>query len=800
VALPRLLAPALIALLAGALLIVLLYQFPATHTINIGSYDTAYVQGFFDAQAITSSGGGRYYLDGSDGSARWSRATSALLFPQAGLPATATLRLRGWRASEPYPRVQLLLNGQTLLADMQTDGTWQEVTVPLEGGWLKASNVFIEIQSSTAALPNDAREVGVLLDRVTFRVFRGDNGLIIPYPSQVAYGALVALLLWVSFRYAAGHTPPRRAAGWTLASLLVVGAAFLLLYRLQLPFYPYPLHWLLPGIILLLLAFLAWRFAPLALERYPALPAVLAPLAVVAWLAAVLNAAQAHVTLSLPGVEKDFRVFATRTESLDAVFRADGFYNLGYPLLLRLALPLTEGNAFLAARLVAALSGALLLLAGFWLAHSLLAGTPAYRKTGALLAVLLLALNPLVTRYALYVGSDMPFAALVALALALLAAATLASTARPPLWLLVLAGGVAGAAFLVRHLGLVLLVWGILHALLAWRWRGALLFAAGFVLAASPQLVVNTLDTGQPLYNEQAKNVWLAVYANTDWGRWNEVPNNISLVELILRDPVRMLANWWGNIIDFTGSGAESIDTDRRAIQLLLLHWPANWLAVAGLLGWLWTGRKLWQQWKNTRLLDAPLMLRLSLLLLLALYVLLASTAFVLPRFFVPLVPIYAAAAAWIIGRLTLLGSPAARPAEAAPQYARRWTVAALLLLVLLSGGVAGGAGYVLAQQPADEVAVVQLVQETLQPNEKLLARLPADVPVGKYSAIAHRVVLWPDGAADAATVLAQARADGAAYLLWDDAQGAPPLPDPPAARVGGAGPYSLYRIETNQR
>jgi hypothetical protein len=87
-----------------------------------------------------------------------------------------------------------------------------------------------------------------------------------------------------------------------------------------------------------------------------------------------------------------------------------------------------------------------------------------------------------------------------------------------------------------------------------------------------------------------------------------------------------------------------------------------------------------------------------------------------------------------------------------------------------------------------------------LQPNEKLLARLPADVPVGKYSAIAHRVVLWPDGAADAATVLAQARADGAAYLLWDDAQGAPPLPDPPAARVGGAGPYSLYRIETNQR
>jgi 4-amino-4-deoxy-L-arabinose transferase-like glycosyltransferase len=782
--------------------VVLLYQVPATHIVDIGGYDAAYVQGFFDTQTITPSGGGRSYLDGSDGSARWSRATSALLFPQAGLPATATLRLRGWRPNEPYPRIQLLLNGQTLLANIQTDGTWQEVTVPLEGGLLKASDVFIEIRSPTATLPGDAREVGVLLDRVTFRVFRGDNGMITPYPSQVAYGALVALLLWVSFRAAAGRAASRRAIVWTLASLLLVGAAFLLLYRLQLPFYPYPLRWLLPGLILVLLAFLAWRFAPLALARYPALPAVLAPLAIMAWLAAVLGAAQAHVTLSVPGVEKDFRVFATRTESLDAIFRADGFYNLGYPLLLWLALPLAEGNAFLAARLVAALSGALLLLAGFWLAHSLLAGIPAYRKAGALLAVLLLALNPLVARYALYVGSDMPFAALVALALALLAAATIARTTRPPLWLILLAGVATGAAFLVRHQGLVLLVWGILHTLLVWRgrWQQALLFAAGFALAAAPQLIVNTLETGQPLYSQQAKNVWLAVYANTDWGRWNEVPNNISMLELILRDPARMLANWWGNIMDFTGSGAESLDTDERAIQLLLLHWPANWLAIAGLLGWLWAACKLWQQRQHAHTLSAPLLLRLSLLLLLTLYVMLASTAFVLPRFFVPLVPIYAAAAAWCIGRLTLLGSPAAPSVEMAPQYARRWTAVVLLLLVLLSGGVAAGTGYVLAHQPADEVAMVQLVQETLQPGEQVLARLPAEVPIGKYSAIAHRVVLWPDTAADAAAVLAEARANGAAYLLWDDAQGTPPLPEPTAAREGGAGTYSLYRLETDER
>ncbi len=76
--------------------------------------------------------------------------------------------------------------------------------------------------------------------------------------------------------------------------------------------------------------------------------------------------------------------------------------------------PLAQGNPFLAAQLISALSGALLLGAAWWLARRLIG------RARALLALLILALSPLVVEYGLYIGTDMLFAALCTLALALL--------------------------------------------------------------------------------------------------------------------------------------------------------------------------------------------------------------------------------------------------------------------------------------------------------------------------------------------------------------------------------------------
>ncbi|NJP06808.1 MAG: phospholipid carrier-dependent glycosyltransferase [Chloroflexaceae bacterium] len=580
--------------LLGATLIIFLYQLPVTHTIDIGSFDAGYVQGFHDPQRIADATRHHEYLVGSDGSARWSRAVSYVVLPQAGLPASVTLRLRGWRESGEPPRLRIVLNGQHPLATFRTTGDWEEHTVVIADGWSKPSDVVLELHSDTTSLPDDGRDVGVLLDQVTYRVTAGRGGWIMPYPAQVLGGAIAALLL------ALVVSGPMRF-GW----LLLIGLVFVFGYRAQPPIYPAPLRFLLPAVVLGLAAVLALRHGPCLVVRAGAWLDVLVGLFVLAWLAIVLILAQDHVTLSVPGVEKDFRVFATRTDSLAQVFQADPFYHLGYPALLWLVRPITDGNAFLAARLLAAISGAVLLLAGYWLARLVLPdpaapGAHGQHRLAALLALLMLASSPFVVQYALYIGSDMPFAAASTLSVALLLRAGRASSGRlSGIGWLVLAGVAAGCAFLVRHPGLLLLPWGILHVLCVrssadtahpWRPRilTAALFAAGFVLAASPQLLVNVLQTGQPLFQYQAKNIWLGVYGGVDWGRWHDVPDNIGLLDVVLPDPVRFVQHWGQNMIGYIGSGAEDLSESGQALQLRLLHWPANWLAV---LGW-WAG---WQ-------------------------------------------------------------------------------------------------------------------------------------------------------------------------------------------------------------
>lgn len=811
-----LLAP-LLAALAGALLIALLAQIPASHPVDVGGYDVAYVQGFYDAERADDPGGPAAYLDGSDGAARWTRPSgSALLFPQAGLPGAVSLRLRAWRPDGPPPRVTVLLNGVTPLADIQADGGWQELTLPVRSGVLKASDFFVEIRAEPALTLPDGRAVGVLLDRAGYTT----GAPALPYPAQLVYGGLVGGMLALLLRppttdhrpTIAGTSLPQWLAGrWSVVGgLLIYGLLWLLLYHSQPPLYPYPLRMLPPAICLGLAGLLALRHGPPIVARAPYLAAAVAPAAVIGiWLAATLLAARGHVTLARPGVENDFRVFATR-ETLDQVFSADGFYNLGYPLLLWLVRPLYGGNAFLAGRLLAALSGAAMLGGGYWLARALLPPGP------ALLALAALALSGLVAQYGLYVGSDMPFAACVVCSVA--ATVSLTTDGRRPTTSLCLAffGGILGGlAFLMRHLGLVLLPWGVVVLLLS-RWRRAgrwsvvggrcsLAFALGFLLAAAPQIIINTAQAGSPLYNQQAKNIWLAVYGGTDWGRWDEAPNSVTLAQVILRDPGRFLANWWHNLVGYIGSGAEDTSEFGRADQLRLIGWPANWLAVGGLAWWLVAALRR-PTTDDRRPMgaagaDSSVVGRWSLVALTGVYVAAVSTAFTLQRFFLPLAAIYAVAAGWAVWRALAPLSPGGRGARG-EGTGRALLGVGLALVVVLWGGWAGGARYALSLQPADEVAAVQMVRANLPAGATLGARVSARLPLAKYSAIAHRVADWPAGADSSRPIsaadLADLRAAGAGYLLWDEAAGPPPLADPAGARLASSGRYGLYRLETH--
>ncbi len=708
--------------LAG-IVIVLLYQAPMHRVFDIGDNDAGVVQGFAEPERFTTSDGSSF-----DGSIRRVLPTAALRLPQVGTPAAVTIR---WLAPTGMP-VVVQVNDE-LSQQFVAQGQWEEQTIALTGGWRKAFDIVVRITSPVVADQ-------ILLDRIEVTVLPP----VWPHPAQLLYAGLIGVLCKALF-----HRRPR----WQPVLVIVgYGAGWLLLYRNS----HYPLIYLPPISVAVLGAATLVRYWPLLSTRWPqwATPWLTVAIVVI-WMGALVPAMQAHVTLARPGVENDFRVFATR-DTLSAIFQADGFYNLGYPLLLWLVRPLTHDNPFLAARLIALVAGGVLIGAGYWLARCLLAPAP------SLLAAGFLALSGMVTQYSLLIGSDMPFAALMTLAVAV----TLRVNTRTHAAMVLFGGLLAGAAFLIRHPGLILLLWGGITLWYTAGWRMAIVFGTGFILAASPQLTVNILQTGQPLFNQQAKNIWLAVYANTDWGRWDEVPNSIGLLEVIGRDPLRFLFNWVRNVIGFIGAGAEDVSEFGRADQLRLLGWPVNWLAIGGLViaSWLAWYRRADRRW-------------LALTSLIGVYVAVIATAFILPRFFLPLAPLYAVAAAWAMQQLW--------------KSQRQLLIATLIIGVVLSIGPGAAVQAVLSAQPADEVAAVALVRRSLpEYGVNVVAAIPDRLPLAKYSAIAHLIRFRVP-----VTVTAEElREIGADYLLWDQAQGTPPIPESEQHRIG-EGRFVLYAM-----
>ncbi len=681
----------LLALLAraggGLLLFVLLYQIPVRHTVSVGYNDAAYVQGFNDPVNRWD------VIDEASAAAtplRWSKAQSFLLFPQIGLPAQATLRWRALRApSEPLPSVRVLLNGRYELGTFQSTGDWETHRFMIDRGLLKANDLFLELRTDPVVV-DDGVEHGV---QVAAASLATTSWPIMPYPAQLLYGTAAIVF----------GTALVRGYKQQLVVALLIGLLFLLLYRL--PLTPYPLRTWPPLLVVGLATAWVIRLLPQAQLGVVGWAWPLLVLGVISlWFAWLVITAQRHVTLSVPGVERDFPVFATRATTLrcppalprataPCVLRADGFYQIGYPLLLWLVKPWTGGDAFVAGRLIAAVSGALLLLGTAALGWRCL--PTAVRGGASLLAVLVLAFSPFVVQYSLYVGTDMPFAAAWTLGLA-----AVIVPQRHTRRSLIFAGGLCGLAFLVRHPGLVLLPFGVVALLLlqrtnvkagaglqCWaafvRWSAIGWFVLGWLLSALPQLLINVVDTGQPLYSQQAKNVWLAVYGDTDYsGRWHEATDDVRLRDIVLADPQRFFANWARNLQGFVGTGAEDTREFGQALGLRLLHVPANWLAVGGLGLWAWRCAR------PTRLLVVGG----------ALYVVGVSVGFVLPRFFLPLAPIMAVAAA------TALVGLAEYMAQAWPRLDRaQWLgLLGVLLVASMASGPRVGARYVLDHQVRD--------------------------------------------------------------------------------------------------
>jgi hypothetical protein len=153
------------------------------------------------------------------------------------------------------------------------------------------------------------------------------------------------------------------------------------------------------------------------IQRWPWWSDAVVGIGLSSWWGIIVWFQRTHLTLAVPGVEKDFRSFVTRSESLTTVFQADPFYNLGYPFILWAIQQFRHISAFDAGRWWATVVAGLALLSSWWLARILVG-----RGWDALL-VLCVAGSGLFVQYSLLIGSDMTFTWLCTLTMALILAA-----------------------------------------------------------------------------------------------------------------------------------------------------------------------------------------------------------------------------------------------------------------------------------------------------------------------------------------------------------------------------------------
>ncbi|MFM2032563.1 MAG: hypothetical protein RLZZ297_1328, partial [Chloroflexota bacterium] len=723
------------ALISSVVLTGLLHAVPTRQVIDIGGADSAYVQGFYDQQPIPAP-------FEQPGMARWSGPDAALRLPLIGIPARLTMTLRA-----PTPRELILITADTDTTtgkNLPLDTSWQTHSIDIVGVFVKLTDTPVLFRSETGPWQKgDLRPVGILLDTIVYETEWGAR----PYPSTTLAVVLTTflLLLIVIGRSA---TPPSWV--WVLATfsphlLIALGWRWPLHSALVIA----DIQWW--GLLAATLgaAWVYWTPLCAAWQRWSGW---CTGVAVAGWVVWYMRLQQLHLTLVVPGVEKDFRSFATRSDSLGDVMRADGFYQLGYPAVLWAGRQLSGWSVFAVATSASVLAAALVVMSTWWIARQTLG------RGWDTAAVAILLGSAFFGDAALLVGSDMPFAAFCTLSLAVLIWATTAPTRRLR-W--VLAGACIGAAYLTRHSGLVL----VIPALVA-VWRAPIsrqaqirllaLFGAGWLLVALPQLWVNLRDTGNPLFNHQAKNSWLAVYGGMDWGRWADVPDDISLLTVITNDPGRFVASWWHMIGQIVGSGATDQEYD-RALWQRLLSIPFNWIGVVGVV---WAGHAA-----SSRRLGSA---RSILYAWAAGYIAVAAVAFVLPRFMLPLI-VVAVVAAVDGARLVCARLP-------------RWGL--LGLVVLLGMGMLQTAQIsgqrLVAGQPADEHDALAYVQ-TLDPH-RLAVLVPAESPAGKYSVLSEVTVLRHTQYPVARATICAAAAD---YILWSN-ELVPPHPElEPLAHIG---------------
>lgn len=367
------------------------------------------------------------------------------------------------------------------------------------------------------------------------------------------------------------------------------------------------------------------------------------------------------------------------------------FRGPGYPVILA-AVSLITGNSFTAGRIISLLA-AIAVLTLTWL---LVKGM--FGAGYGVWALLALTLNETFIEYSFRVGTDMFFTALCTTFYYIL---TIKQNRRT----ILLAGLIAGYAYLTRYNGLALvlvsLVWvGTAHAHKVNRLRRIGWLCIGLVVMMLPWSVYLYIQTGQPFFNLNSNNIAYELFGRGKmaWDQfWYTGGENSpgGLIGLIVSHPVEFFRGFSGNLFRHFHLDME-----------ILLKWSVGWLALSGLVLYLFKHR-------NLRSLSWILISYLAMFSILA-------TVFYSSRFSLPILPVY------LILALVFISSDLMK--ENPGWWRLKYSAAVVIALITVVIGFPSTARSIAQQVSKGPAEIIRLEQEpsvsTLVPG-RMAARKP---------------------------------------------------------------------------
>lgn len=288
---------------------------------------------------------------------------------------------------------------------------------------------------------------------------------------------------------------------------------------------------------------------------------------------AVWTAIALYISIANPAIqESDMFGFIERAEKLSRENWSawvDGFYPLGYPLLLRILFHFT-GDYVVAGKALSLVSGVGGLFAIYGIAKI------AFSTPVALLALGFCCLNRVYLGYSVTPSTDMPATGLLLLGIY----GICLFSSRHALKYLFWSGAAFGLSYLMRYTTItvipVVFVWLLLQPRTPQLPQSSLALAGIFIICvaifALPQLVASFLQQGNPFYNRQAQNVYFGMFGGSNWGLniYDSRNSNITLTSIIVNNPDAFLHHWLDNMLSLPNLG--------------LVIRPLFLLAFAGLL------------------------------------------------------------------------------------------------------------------------------------------------------------------------------------------------------------------------